>query len=125
MSLNESIVEDAVLTWFGELGYAVGNGLYPSPAMRHRFPAPTGHDAIAQGNALGIRPKTFPSPEGAQPCTGIRGAAFRGDGCRPFRAENLFLHCTQGGALGYRMMPRWGRNQGDALGVGTPTISKP
>ena len=23
MSLNESIVEDAALTWFGELGYAV------------------------------------------------------------------------------------------------------
>jgi len=26
MSLNESIVEDAALTWFGELGYAVGRG---------------------------------------------------------------------------------------------------
>jgi len=26
MSLNESIVEDAALTWFGELGYAVGHG---------------------------------------------------------------------------------------------------
>ena len=24
MNLNESIVEDAALTWFGELGYAVG-----------------------------------------------------------------------------------------------------
>ena len=24
MSLNESIVEDAALEWFGELGYAVG-----------------------------------------------------------------------------------------------------
>ncbi len=24
MSLNESIVEDAALTWFGELGYALG-----------------------------------------------------------------------------------------------------
>ena len=27
MSLNESIVEDAALEWFGELGYAVGHGL--------------------------------------------------------------------------------------------------
>jgi len=26
MSLNESIVEDAALTWFAELGYAVGHG---------------------------------------------------------------------------------------------------
>ena len=30
MSLNESIVEDAALTWFGELGYAFGHG--PQPA---------------------------------------------------------------------------------------------
>lgn len=29
MSLNESIVEDAALEWFGELGYAVGHG--PAP----------------------------------------------------------------------------------------------
>jgi hypothetical protein len=26
MSLNESIVEDAALEWFGELGYSVGHG---------------------------------------------------------------------------------------------------
>ena len=26
MTLNESVVEDAALTWFGELGYAVGHG---------------------------------------------------------------------------------------------------
>jgi len=26
MSLNESIVEEAALEWFGELGYAVGHG---------------------------------------------------------------------------------------------------
>ena len=26
MRLNESIVEDAALTWFGELGYAAGHG---------------------------------------------------------------------------------------------------
>jgi len=26
MSLNESIVEDAAIEWFGELGYAVGHG---------------------------------------------------------------------------------------------------
>ena len=31
MSLNESIVEDAALTWFGELGYAVGHGPHHAP----------------------------------------------------------------------------------------------
>ena len=30
-SLNESIVEDAALEWFGELGYAVGHGPYLAP----------------------------------------------------------------------------------------------
>ena len=31
MSLTESIVEDAALTWFGELGYAVGHGPHIAP----------------------------------------------------------------------------------------------
>ncbi len=31
MSLNESIVEDAALAWFGELGYAVGHGPHLAP----------------------------------------------------------------------------------------------
>jgi type I restriction enzyme, R subunit len=31
MSLNESIVEDAALEWFGELGYAVGHGPQLTP----------------------------------------------------------------------------------------------
>jgi type I restriction enzyme, R subunit len=31
MSLTESIVEDAALTWFGELGYAVGHGPHLAP----------------------------------------------------------------------------------------------
>jgi type I restriction enzyme R subunit len=31
MSLNESIVEDAALTWFGELGYALGHGPHMAP----------------------------------------------------------------------------------------------
>ena len=29
--LNESIVEDAALEWFGELGYAVGHGPHLAP----------------------------------------------------------------------------------------------
>jgi type I restriction enzyme R subunit len=31
MSLNESIVEDAALEWFGELGYAIGHGPQLAP----------------------------------------------------------------------------------------------
>jgi len=31
LSINEAIVEDAALTWFGELGYAVGHGLELAP----------------------------------------------------------------------------------------------
>ena len=31
MRLNESIVKDASLTWFGELGYAVGHGPQRTP----------------------------------------------------------------------------------------------
>jgi type I restriction enzyme R subunit len=31
MSLNESIVEDAALEWFWELGYAVGHGPHLAP----------------------------------------------------------------------------------------------
>ena len=31
MSLNESILEDPALEWFGELGYAVGHGPHLAP----------------------------------------------------------------------------------------------
>ena len=31
MNLNEAIVEDATLTWFGELGYAIGHGPHIAP----------------------------------------------------------------------------------------------
>ena len=31
MPLNESHVEDAVLSWFGELGYAIGHEPHMSP----------------------------------------------------------------------------------------------
>jgi hypothetical protein len=34
MSLTESIVEDAALEWFGELGYAVGHGPQLAPGER-------------------------------------------------------------------------------------------
>ena len=31
MSLNESIVEDAALEWFGGLGYTIGHGPHMAP----------------------------------------------------------------------------------------------
>ena len=31
MSLNDSVVEDAALTWFGQLGYAIGHGPHMAP----------------------------------------------------------------------------------------------
>ena len=36
MSHNESIVKDAALEWFGELGYAVGHGPQIVPANGRR-----------------------------------------------------------------------------------------
>ncbi len=38
MSLNESIVEDAALEWFGELGYAVGHGTFFTTPRCTRLP---------------------------------------------------------------------------------------
>jgi len=31
MTLNESLIEDAALAWFGELGYAIGHGPHIVP----------------------------------------------------------------------------------------------
>ena len=45
-ALNESIVEDAALTWFGELGYAVGHG----PQLAPGEPAAE-RDSQRRGNA--------------------------------------------------------------------------
>jgi hypothetical protein len=36
MSLNESMFEDAALTWFGELGYAVGHGPHLAPTSQRQ-----------------------------------------------------------------------------------------
>jgi len=43
MSLNESIVEDAALTWFRELGYAVGHGPQLAPGEPAAVPACAEH----------------------------------------------------------------------------------
>jgi len=53
MSLTESIVEDAALEWFGELGYAVGHGLQMAPgepaAERDSFGEVVLVDRLRQG----------------------------------------------------------------------------
>ena len=46
MSLNESIVEDAALEWFGELGYAVGHGPQLAPG---EYAGGTLTPALSQG----------------------------------------------------------------------------
>jgi hypothetical protein len=46
MSLNESIVEDADLEWFGDLGYAVGNSPHLAPG---EYAGGTLTPALSQG----------------------------------------------------------------------------
>ena len=100
MSLNESIVEDAALDWFGELGYAVGHGPHLAPgepaaelgiergtprlqtggrAMKPRLPIPTGLRDLAQGcrvseATLGHRVDYFPQPQ--RGCITVRARGF-------------------------------------------------
>ncbi len=64
--------------------------------------APTGQNAIAQGNALGREILRNSSPEGA------KFDAPPLEKFRPFRAKPFPPSITQGDALGYRMSPRWG-----------------
>jgi len=68
MSLTESIVEDAALTWFGELGYAVGHGPQMAPgepaAERDAF-----GEAVLVGRLReGIRRLNPAIPEEASAC---------------------------------------------------------
>lgn len=42
MSLNESIVEDAALTWFWELGYAIGHEPYCADITTKNLPQSPG-----------------------------------------------------------------------------------
>lgn len=36
MSLTESVLENAALTWFGEMGYTVGLGPHRAPAVQYK-----------------------------------------------------------------------------------------
>ena len=74
MSLNESIVEDAALEWFGELGYAVGHGPHLAPgepaAERDSFsevvPVERLREAIRRLNSAFHNP--VPSPPCGRSC---------------------------------------------------------
>lgn len=46
-ALNESVVEDAALSWFGELGYAIGHGPHMAPGE------PVADGALLQAKRLG------------------------------------------------------------------------
>ena len=74
--------------------------------MKSVLPAPTGHHAIAQGNALGIWSHTFPSPERATCFYGT----MDGSACNiPPRQDGIsYGPCPQGVALDYRRAPLWG-----------------
>ncbi len=64
--------------------------------------APTGRHAIAQGIALGREIPKNPSPEGA------KSGMPTPEEFRPFRATPFSSTHTQGDALGYHILPRWG-----------------
>ncbi len=92
MSLNESIVEDAALEWFGELGYDVGHGLHLAPgepaAERASFgevvqsrctrtltrPLPRGEEM--RETIRRLSPAIRPSGFGTRPSFGPRISAF-------------------------------------------------
>jgi hypothetical protein len=65
MRLNESIVEDAALTWFGEMGYAVGHGPQIAPPMpsslpvRANLPEPTPMPSATNAVRLFQSPVSF------------------------------------------------------------------
>ena len=60
MPLTESIVEDAALEWFGELGYAVGHGPHMSPGG----PGDTLTPALSQRERVKTCTPDRPRPSG-------------------------------------------------------------
>ena len=66
MSLNESIVEDAALEWFGELGYAVGHGPHLGPGEHAGGTLTPALSQKESGKDEGIRRLNVSIPEEAR-----------------------------------------------------------
>ena len=66
MSLNESIVEEAALEWFGELGYAVGHGAQLAPGEPAAERASIGEVVLVGRLREAIRRLNFSIPEEAR-----------------------------------------------------------
>jgi hypothetical protein len=60
MSLNEPIIEEAALEWFGELGYAVGHG----PHLALGEPAAERDSFVEVAQSRFAQTLTPPSPRG-------------------------------------------------------------
>ena len=66
MSLTESIVEEAALEWFGELGYAVGHGADLAPGEPAAERASIGEVVLVGRLREAIRRLNFSIPEEAR-----------------------------------------------------------
>ncbi len=66
MSLTESIVEDAALTWFGELGYTIGHGPQMAPGEPHAERDGFGEVILAERLREALRRLNPTIPEEAQ-----------------------------------------------------------
>jgi hypothetical protein len=62
VSLNESILEDAALTWFAELGYAVGHGPQFAPSEPAGEPASFAERVLVGGLCEVIRRSNLAIP---------------------------------------------------------------
>jgi type I restriction enzyme R subunit len=90
MSLNESTVEDVALEWFGELGYAVGQG--PHPASGEPASRDGGRDSFSEVVLVGrsreaIRRMNPAIPEEASTCASPTDRRATGNRCLQVRME--------------------------------------
>lgn len=87
MNLNESIVDAAALSWFGELDYAIGHSLHMAPgesAADDVFGLPPRISMSSSPNldlsSLNLSISPYAAPGGNYP--GIPDSSARGHGCR-------------------------------------------
>lgn len=65
MGINESIVEDAALEWFGALGYAVAHGPHLAPGEPAAERVSFGDVVLAAGHR-GVRQRSAAGPDRAE-----------------------------------------------------------